>query len=121
MKEQIRFTDTNAADDSKGRTWGLEGDLFWFMAGGAFAFVMVLLVCFSALKMSFFVSLFLAAVPLTLCVIYIFVFRQGKPAGYDIDCLDYWLNGSGFSPDFQKQPPHPLCLKNRQMDTSSMT
>ena len=41
MKEDIRFTETNSGDDSKGRTWGLEGDLFWFMVGGAFAFVMV--------------------------------------------------------------------------------
>jgi hypothetical protein len=108
MKDGLRFTETNSADDSKGRTWGLEGDLFWFMAGGAFAFVMVLLVCFSALKMSFLTSLFLAAVPLTLCVIYIFMFRQGKPAGYDVDCLDYWLNGSGFGPDLVKRLQHPL-------------
>jgi hypothetical protein len=121
MKDGLRFTETNSSDDSKGRTWGLEGDLFWFMAGGAFAFVMVLLVCFSALKMSFLVSLALAAVPLVLCVLYVFMFRQGKPAGYDIDCLDYWLNGSGFSPDLQRQPTHPLCLSNPQTDTSSTT
>jgi hypothetical protein len=99
----------------------LEGDLFWFMIGGAFAFVMILLLCFSALKISFFASLILAAVPLTLCLIYVFVFRQGKPAGYDVDCLDYWLKGSGFSPDFQRQPAHPLCLRNRQTDISSTT
>jgi hypothetical protein len=108
MKEEIRFTDTNAADDSKGRTWGLEGDLFWIVVGGGFAFVMILLLCFSALKMSFIVSLIIAAVPLTLCLIYIFAFRQGKPAGYDVDCLDYWLNGAGFSPDWQRQTKHPL-------------
>ena len=121
MKDGIRFTETNCADDSKGRTWGLEGDLFWFMIGGAFAFVMILLLCFSALKISFFASLILAAVPLTLCLIYVFVFRQGKPAGYDVDCLDYWLKGAGFSPDFQRQPAHPLCLRNRQTDISSTT
>lgn len=121
MKDGLRFTETNSADDSTGRTWGLEGDLFWFMAGGAFAFVMVLLVCFSALKLGFLISLVLAAVPLALCVIYIFVFRQGKPAGYDVDCLDYWLNGPGFSLDFQRQPIHPLCLNNRPTDTSSTT
>ena len=121
MKDGLRFTETNSSDDSKGRTWGLEGDLFWFMAGGAFAFVMVLLVCFSALKLSFLLSLALAAVPLVLCVLYVFLFRQGKPAGYDIDCLDYWLNGSGFSPDLQRQPTHPLCLSNPQTDTSSTT
>ena len=108
MKDGLRFTETNSADDSQGRTWGLDGDLFWFMAGGAFAFVVVLLVCFSALRASFTVSFVLASVPLALCLTYIFLFRQGKPKGYDLDCLDYWLNGSGFRPDFQKQPKHPL-------------
>ena len=118
MNADIRFTETNSADDSKGRTWGLDGELFWFIVGGAFAFVMVLLLCFGAMKMSFVMSFILAAIPLTLCAIYVFVFRQGKPAGYDVDCLDYWLKGSGFSPDFQRQPAHPLCLKNRQTDIS---
>jgi hypothetical protein len=108
MKEDIRFTETNSGDDSKGLTWGLEGDLFWFMAGGSFAFVMILLVCFSALKMSFSLSFLLAAAPLTLCLLYVFMFRQGKPAGYDIDCLDYWLNGAGISPNLQKHPIHPF-------------
>jgi hypothetical protein len=112
MKDNVRFTDTNAADDSKGRTWGLEGDLFWIVVGGGFAFVMILLVCFSALKLSFTMSLIIASVPLTLCLTYIFIFRQGKPAGYDLDCLDYWLNGAGFSPDFQSQPKHPLFKTN---------
>jgi hypothetical protein len=106
--EQIRFTETNSADDSKGRTWGLDGNLFWFVAGGAFAFVVILLVCFSAMKFGFFVSLSLAAVPLTLCVIYVFVFRQGKPPGYDVDCLDLWLTGSGFAPNPLIQPKHPV-------------
>ena len=34
MKTELRFTDTNAASDSKGRTWGLEGGLFWWLVGG---------------------------------------------------------------------------------------
>jgi hypothetical protein len=108
MNENVRFTDTNASDDSKGRTWGLEGDLFWILVGGSFAFVMILLLCFSMLKMGLIMSLLIAAGPLTLCLLYIFVFRQGKPSGYDIDCLDYWLNGAGFSPDFQRQSKHPF-------------
>jgi hypothetical protein len=119
MKPELRFTETNSSDDSQGKTWGLDGDLFWFMAGGAFAFVAVLLVCFSALRMSFFGSMALAAAPLALCAIYVFVFRQGKPAGYDIDCLDYWVNGSGFAPEVQRKPEHPLCLAKRPTDTSS--
>ena len=34
MKAELRLTDTNAASDSKGRTWGLEGGLFWWLVGG---------------------------------------------------------------------------------------
>ena len=33
-KNELRLTDTNAASDSKGRTWGLEGGLFWWLIGG---------------------------------------------------------------------------------------
>ncbi|HEY3913206.1 MAG TPA: hypothetical protein VGN61_01865 [Verrucomicrobiae bacterium] len=106
--QEIRFTETNSADDSKGRTWGLDGDLFWFIAGGTFAFVIVLLVCFSAMKMSFTASLVLAAIPLTLCVGYVVSFRQSKPKAYDVDCLDLWINGSGFGPEPCQQPKNPL-------------
>ena len=116
----IRFTETNSADDSQGRTWGLDGNLFWFMAGGAFAFVIVLLVCFSAMRMGFLASVLIAALPLALCATYVFVFRQGKPRGYDLDCLDYWLSGAGFGPVPERQPQHPLCLNERQTGTSSM-
>lgn len=106
--DDIRFTETNSADDSKGRTWGLDGNLFWFIAGGAFSFVVVLLLLFSAVHMSFLASALVALVPLTLCLVYVFTFRQGKPPGYDIDCLDYWLNGAGFSPEPHATFEHPL-------------
>src|ERR1700744_3803389 len=100
----IRFTETNSADDSQGRTWGLDGNLFWFIA----------------MRMGFFASVLIAAVPLALCATYVFVFRQGKPRGYDLDCLDYWLSGAGFGPVPERQPQHPLCLNERQTGTSSM-
>jgi hypothetical protein len=29
----------------------------------------------------------------------VFGFRQGKPPGYDVDCLDTLLFGRGFAPD----------------------
>jgi hypothetical protein len=41
-KYELRFTETNSADDSAGKTWGLEGNLFWFVVGGAFATVITL-------------------------------------------------------------------------------
>lgn len=104
---ELRLTETNSADDSAGRTWGLEGNLFWHVVAGAFVSVLTLLLCFSALRWSFASSALLAAVPLSLSLIYVFGFRQGKPPGYDRDLLDGWLNGSGITPKHQ-QPPHPF-------------
>jgi hypothetical protein len=104
----IRFTDTNSADDSKGKTWGLDGNLFWYVIGGGFASVCIMLLLFSSYRMSFFASAAIAVIPLILMLIYVFGFRQGKPPRYDLDCLEYWIFGKGFSPEPQPKIQHPL-------------
>lgn len=103
----LRFTDTNSADDSHGKTWGLDGNLFWYVAGGAFLSVVTLLFFFSALRTGFFTALGAAALPLTATCVYVFGFRQGKPPGYDMDCLDSWCSGPGFGPRPARQPAPP--------------
>lgn len=105
---ELRLTETNSADDSAGRTWGLEGNLFWHLVAGVFVAVITLLACFSGLRWSFTTSSLAAAVPLSLALVYVFGFRRGKPAGYDRDLLDGWIHGTGFAPDPQRQPGHPL-------------
>lgn len=97
----FRFTETNSADDSKGRTWGLDGNLFWFLAGGAFLSVVLMLLLFSACQFRFTTSVLIAGIPLLVAVAYVFGFRQGKPPRYDLDCLEYWVGGRGFGPDLQ--------------------
>ncbi len=104
----LRITETNSADDSKGRTWGLEGNLFWYMTGGCFISVLTLLLVFSVARVSFLISLAIAAIPLLVTLVYVYKFRHGKPAGYDIDCLDYWMNGSAFGPRPRCRSLHPL-------------
>ena len=108
MNAEIRFTDTNSADDSKGKTWGLDGNLFWYLIGGTFGSVVLMLLLFSAYRLSFIQSVAIAVVPLTLTLVYVFGFRQGKPPRYDIDCLEYWIFGKGFSPQCQMKMQHPL-------------
>jgi hypothetical protein len=105
---ELRFSDTNSANDSSGKTWGLDGGLFWVMvAGGCFS-VALLLVLFSALHCGLTSSILVSVVPIAASLAYVFGFRQGKPAGYDIDLLDTCLNGSGLTPNTPPTLRHPL-------------
>lgn len=99
MKAELRLTDTNAASDSKGRTWGLEGGLFWWLVGGIGAGITVFFVALVVLNSSLLTSLGVALIPIGLCLAYIFGLRQGKPPGYDRDIFERVFSGSGFAPE----------------------
>jgi len=107
-KSELRLTDTNAASDSKGRTWGLEGGLFWWLIGGVGAGIIVFFILLVVLNESLPVSFIAALAPVALCLAYIFMFRQGKPPGYDRDLFEYALTGRGFSPEVHPSCNHPL-------------
>jgi hypothetical protein len=113
MNTDLRFTDTNAASDSQGRTWGLEGTLFWWLVGGLGVAITVFFVMLVLIKMSLMASVGGALVPLGLCLTYIFALRQGKPPGYDRDCFENWLSRGGFGPDTgtASNLRHPLAEK----------
>ena len=36
--------------------------------------------------------------PITITLLYILAFRQGRPPGYDTDLFELWLKGPGFGP-----------------------
>ena len=107
-RNELRFTDTNAASDSKGRTWGLEGGLFWWLIGGIGGGITPFFVLLVVVGSSFFVSFLVALVPVLVCLAYIFGLRQGKPPGYDRDIFEYAFNGRGFSPEAHRSFTHPL-------------
>ena len=108
MKSELRFTDTNAASDSKGRTWGLEGGLFWWLVGGVGVAITVFFVLLVMMNTSLLTAFLAALVPVGLCLAYIFGFRQGKPPGYDRDMFEHVLTGPGFSPQAGQNLKHPL-------------
>ena len=108
-KHELRLTDTNAASDSKGRTWGLEGGLFWWLIGGLGAGIIVFFVLLVILDVSLAMSFVAALVPVLICLAYIFAFRQGKPPGYDRDLFEYATTGRGFNPEVHHSHiKHPL-------------
>ena len=111
-KHELRFTETNSADDSAGKTWGLEGNLFWFVAGGAFAAVVTLLLLFSVAHWSLLSALVPALIPLVLALLYALTLRQGKPAGYDTDLFELWLKGPGFGPQPSRDDARPTSASN---------
>ncbi len=104
---ELRFTETNSADDSAGKTWGLEGNLFWFIAGGAFAAVVTLLLLFSVWRWTLISAVVPALIPLGLSVAYALALRQGKPSGYDTDLFELWLKGPGFGPELPRSDARP--------------
>ncbi len=107
-KSELRLTDTNAASDSKGKTWGLEGGLFWWLIGGIGTSIIVFFVLLVVMHESLTMSFLAALVPVSLCLAYIFGLRQGKPPGYDHDIFEYLTTGRGFSPQAGHHCQHPL-------------
>lgn len=107
MKTDLRLTDTNAASDSQGRTWGLEGNLFWYLVGGLGAGITTFFVLIVLVKAGLLSSFGVALAPVAAALAYIYGLRQGKPPGYDRDCIEYWFKGRGFGPEVGPMPRHP--------------
>lgn len=108
MKAELRLTDTNAATDSGGRTWGLEGNLFWYLIGGLGISITVFFVLCVGMGQSLVLSGGIGLVPLFLALGYIFLFRAGKPPGYDRDVAEHLITGDGFAPVSRLWMRHPL-------------
>lgn len=106
MNPALRLTDTNSGSDSSGRTWGLEGNLVWWLVGGLGAGIALFFVGVVALESGLLTSGLVALVPVVLVAAYVFLLRRGKPPGYDLDLFELVLHGPGFAPE--PGPVRPL-------------
>jgi hypothetical protein len=104
---ELRITDTNSANDSKGRAFGLEGNDFIYVLVafvGGLGLYLLLNVLLGVGK--------LAALALVLPVLlgplgWVLLLRHNKPEGYAADWFDQKFNGEGWSFVVQTQPlPH---------------
>ena len=93
----LRLTDTNAADDSAGSAFGLDGNLFMPVVASAAISIGIILVLFGFFHLRWWLSFPLGAVPFGTTLFYVLLFKQGKPPGYDRDLFELWIVGHGFT------------------------
>jgi len=104
---ELRITDTNSANDSKGRAFGLEGNDFIYILVafvGALALYLLLTVLLGIGKLAglAFVLPFLLG-PLG----WVLLLRHNRPDGFAEDWLEQKFNGEGWSLVPRNQPMHP--------------
>ena len=97
---ELRFTDTNAGDDSTGRVFGLDGNLYLPLVIGLVAGIL-LFGGLGLLGAGYSLAGSVGAVPIAGSAIWVLGFRQGKPAGYDRDRL---ATGDGVFARFLPNP-----------------
>ena len=94
---ELRFTDTNAADDSAGRAFGLEGDLYLPVVIAVVAAVGLFALSNLALHVSLGLAGGIAATPLAATLGWVVLLKHGKPAGYDRDKVEDVFSGGHFT------------------------
>jgi hypothetical protein len=93
----LRFTETNSGDDSAGRVFGLDGNLYLPLVGAVILGVLIA-AGFGLVGGRFGIGAAIGAIPVGSAAVWVFGFRKGKPAGHDRDRIDAWLGGGNFAP-----------------------
>lgn len=94
---ELRHIETNAADDSAGRAFGLEGNLYLPVLLSIVGALALFAVLGLIVRVNFVLAGLVAAVPLAVILTWVFLLKQGRPAGYDRDLLEHWLSGGHFT------------------------
>lgn len=104
---ELRITDTNSVNDSRGRAFGLEGNDFIYVLI-AFVVSLGLYIAFAfLLRVGMLVALVFALPLFVLTLVWVVFLRHNKPDGYAEDVFDDLVNGEGWTlaADGQLRPP----------------
>lgn len=104
---ELRVTDTNSANDSRGRAFGLEGNDFIYVIGAVVGALAIYLVFAFVLHTGLAVALLFSAPFLLLPIAWVVCLRHNKPDGYAEDLFDDWVNGEGWSLAYNNQLRRP--------------
>lgn len=104
----LRITDTNSVNDSKGRAFGLEGNDFIYVLVAVVAALGLYLLLTVLLGFGKVVGLVLVLPFLLGPLAWVLLLRHNKPDGYAEDWFEQKFNGEGWSLVSRNQPMHPL-------------
>ena len=94
---ELRISDTNSANDAKGRAFGLEGNDFIYVLVAVVAAMALYLVCTVILRLPVAGALVLALPVLLIPTAWVLLLRHNKPAGYAEDWFEHLVNREGWS------------------------
>lgn len=94
---ELRYTDTNAADDASGQAFGLEGNLYIPVVVALVGAVGLFALATLLLRLKPFPAGLAAGIPLAFVVGWVVFLRNGRPAGFDRDLVEQWLGGGHFT------------------------
>lgn len=94
---ELRYTDTNSGDDSGGRAFGLEGNLYLPVVLAVIGAVGLLALLALVLHLPYLMAGLVAGLPLTGVLTWVVLLRQGKPPGYDRDWVQARLGDRHFT------------------------
>jgi hypothetical protein len=107
MSEELRITDTNSANDSKGRALGFEGNDFLYVVVGIVGAIGLFLVLYAMFGVAPVTAALFAAPVAIIPFLWVLLLRHNKPDGYAEDLFDQIINREGWTyvPGSQPKPP----------------
>jgi hypothetical protein len=104
---ELRITDTNSANDSRGRAFGLEGNDFIYVLI-AFVVTLALYLVFAFVLRVGMAAALVFSLPVFLgTAAWVLFFRHNRPDGFAEDWFDDVVNGEGWSFAAHTQPGRP--------------
>ncbi len=94
---ELRITDTNSANDSKGRAFGLEGNDFLYVLIAFVAAMGLYVVSTAVLRIPTVGALLLVGPFFVGPTAWVLLLRHNKPAGYAADWFEHLVNREGWS------------------------
>ena len=111
---ELRITDTNSANDSRGRAFGLEGNDFIYVLVALVGAMGLYVVCTAILRFHVAPALLLAAPVFLAPAAWVVFLRHNKPSGYAADWFEHLVNREGWSLSGSSQPEPIRKLRHEQ-------